>query len=266
MANLNYYMRKIKQYTLTEWLIGLNIVGFILTQLVNLTLGNGLLRLGAKVNVLIAFGEYWRLITAMFLHADLLHLIFNMIILYILGRDIERFFGKTKFLAIYFLAGITGSAASYIFTPNVSVGASGAIFGLMGANLFLYKINPTVYKRIYGTDFLALIGFNLVLGFVRPNIDMAGHVGGLIAGFILAFALGLSYEKPFVKKRIPFQALALILILLPVSFGTFRIKSSPESYATAFFYYYSSGRTAKAEKILERADQKFPNEGFNTLR
>ena len=137
MANLNYYKQRIKRLTLTEILISINVAMFILTQIVDMATGDGLLRLGAKVNALIGLGEYWRLLSAMFLHADLMHLIFNMMALYILGKDIERFFGKKKFLAIYFLSGLVGSAASYLLVENISVGASGAIFGLMGANLFL---------------------------------------------------------------------------------------------------------------------------------
>ncbi|HAS75029.1 MAG TPA: hypothetical protein DCS67_12865, partial [Clostridiales bacterium UBA8960] len=201
MANMNYYIRRIKQMSLSEILIGLNIFMFVLTQIVTSIAENGLLRLGAKVNALIGLGEFWRLFTAMFLHADLMHLIFNMMALFILGRDIERFFGKKKFLVIYFISGLIGSGASYLFIDSVSVGASGAIFGLMGANLFLYKLNPLVYKRIYGTDLLILIGVNIVIGFIRPNIDMAGHIGGLIGGFVIASALGLSYESWIKPKR-----------------------------------------------------------------
>lgn len=257
MGNINYYKIKIKQLTLTEWLIGINLFGFALTQVVNIIWGNGLFRLGAKVNLLVAFGEFWRLLTAMFLHADLLHLIFNMLILYLLGRDIERFYGKAKFIIIYFLAGLVGSGASYVFTQATSVGASGAIFGLMGANLYLYKINPTVYKRLYGTDLMLLVGINIFIGFVRPNIDMAGHIGGLIAGFVCASALGLSFEKLFPLKRLPLQVLAVVMLILPLVFGTYQIRSKPESYGAAYQYYRSIGREAKAEKILIQATDKF---------
>lgn len=258
MANLNYYKSKIKNLTLTEWLIGINLIMFALTQIVNITFGNGLLRLGAKVNFLIGLGEYWRLLTSMFLHADVMHLIFNMLALYILGRDIERFFGRTKFLLIYFISGLIGSSFSYLIVSNVSVGASGAIFGLMGANLFLYKINPTVYKRIYGTDFLVLIGINLVLGLIRPNIDMAGHIGGLIGGFVTAFAFGLSHEKALIPKRIPFQVLAVLILAVPISIASYTHLKSPESYASAAYYHYSVDHIKTANKYIDRGIDKFP--------
>jgi rhomboid protease GluP len=258
MANFNYYKSKLRNLTLTEWLIGINLIMFALTQILNITVGNGLLRLGAKVNFLIGLGEYWRLLTSMFLHADLMHLIFNMLALYILGRDIERFFGKTKFLLIYFGSGLIGSAFSYLIVSNVSVGASGAIFGLMGANLFLYKINPTVYKRIYGSDFLILIGINLVLGIIRPNIDMAGHIGGLIGGFIIAFSLGLSYEKALTPKRVPFQVITILMLLVPISIASYTHLKSPESYASAAYYHYSINNRDTANKYIDRGIDKFP--------
>ena len=260
MANLNYYKQRIKQLTLTQILIGLNVGMFLLTQLLDVTMGGALIKLGAKVNALIGLGEFWRLLTAMFLHADFMHLIFNMMALYILGRDIERFFGKGKFLAIYFISGLVGSGASYWLVENVSVGASGAIFGLMGANLFLYKLNPLVYKRIYGSDLLILIGVNLVLGLIRPNIDMAGHIGGLIGGFVTASAVGLSYEKIWMPKRFLYQGLTLLVLILPIVFGTVKIQSDSNLFASGAYYYYNEGQYEKAFKVLEKGLQKHPTD------
>jgi len=260
MANLNYYKQRIKRLTLTEILIGINVVMFLLTQIVDMATGDGLLRLGAKVNALIGLGEYWRLLSAMFLHADLMHLIFNMMALYILGKDIERFFGKKKFLVIYFLSGLVGSAASYFLVDSVSVGASGAIFGLMGANLFLYKLNPLVYKRIYGSDLLILIGINLVLGLIRPNIDMAGHIGGLIAGFITASAVGLSYEKVMQAKKIVYQVLVGVLLVGLIVAGTFKVQSKPDLFISGAYYYYSEGRSERALEVIDKGLIKYPEQ------
>lgn len=260
MANLNYYKQRIKQLTLTQILIGLNVFMFLLTQILDVTMGGALIKLGAKVNALIGLGEFWRLLTAMFLHADFMHLIFNMMALYILGRDIERFFGKGKFLAIYFISGLVGSGASYWLIENVSVGASGAIFGLMGANLFLYKLNPLVYKRIYGSDLLILIGVNLVLGLIRPNIDMAGHIGGLIGGFATASAVGLSYEKIWMPKRVLYQGLTLLVLIVPIALGTLKIQSDSNVFASGAYYYYTEGKYEKATKVLEKGLQKHPTD------
>ncbi len=260
MANLNYYKQRIKRLTLTELLIGINVVMFALTQIVDMATGDGLLRLGAKVNALIGLGEYWRLLSAMFLHADLMHLIFNMMALFILGKDIERFFGKKKFLAIYFISGLVGSAASYLLIDSVSVGASGAIFGLMGANLFLYKLNPLVYKRIYGSDLLILIGINLVLGLISPNIDMAGHIGGLIAGFITASAVGLSYEKVFQAKKVIYQMLIVVLLIAPVVVGTIKVQSKADLFISGAYYYYKEGRIERALNVIDKGLEKYPDQ------
>lgn len=260
MANINYYKQKIKQLTLTQILIGANILMFILTQLIDMTSGNGLLVLGAKVNALIGLGEYWRLLSAMFLHSDIMHLVFNMMALYILGRDIERFFGKKKFLAIYFISGLVGTAASFLLIDGTSVGASGAIFGLMGANLFLYKLNPLVYKRIYGYDILILIGINVLLGLVRPNIDMAGHIGGLIGGFVVASAVGLSHEKVIQAKRAIYQMIAVALLITPILWGTIKIQSNPDLYISGAYYYYTEGNLNRSLDIVEKGLKKYPDQ------
>lgn len=260
MANLNYYKQKFKQLTLTEMLIGINVIMFLLTQLVDVTFGYGLLRLGGKVNSLIGLGEFWRLFSAMFLHSDWMHLLFNMMALFILGKDIERFFGKKKFLGIYFIAGLMGSAASYLFIPNVSVGASGAIFGLMGANLFLYKLNPLVYKRLYGTDILLLIGVNLVIGFLRPNIDMAGHLGGLVGGFLTASALGLNHEKMLVPKRLIFQISTLVIAIGMMVAGTVLQYRDADVYNEGASYKYTLGNLKGAQRIIEKGLKQYPND------
>lgn len=251
-------MKKLKSFTLPEVLIGINILMFLLVQAVNYTIGDGLIRLGAKVDFLIALGEYWRLFTAMFLHADLMHLLFNMLALYIFGRDIEHIFGRKKFALIYFLSGLAGSALSYLLSDSISVGASGAIFGLMGANLFLYKTNPAVYKRIYGMDYIMLIGINLVMGFIRPNIDMAGHIGGLIGGFLSASALGILPNSPAAVKKMIFNTASVLVIILPIVLGTLSIRSKPDVYITGAYYYFIRNNSEKAISVIDEGIRKHP--------
>ncbi len=259
MANLNYYIRRFKALTLTEMLIGVNVIMFIISSLLGLTFGNALVLLGAKVNLLIGLGEIWRLLTAMFLHADFMHLVFNMLALYILGRDIERFYGPKKYLFIYFTSGLIGSAFSFLLIPHVSVGASGAIFGLFGANLYLYHLNPTVYKRLFGTDIMVLIVINLVISFVRPNIDFVGHIAGLVGGLIASFAVGIHSEKAFIPKRIAIQAVTIMLLILPTFIGISQLRSTPDFYANAAGYYYYQNRMDKAEGIIDKGIEKFPD-------
>jgi len=147
---------------------------------------------GAKINEQLAAGEAWRLVTPIFLHAGLLHIGVNMYSLWALGPAVERFFGHGRFLAVYLLSGMSGVLLSLVMSPNPSVGASGAIFGLLGAlAAFLYLHRATFGQfgamQLRQLLFVALI--NLGLG-LSPGIDNWGHVGGLLAGAGLAWFLG----------------------------------------------------------------------------
>jgi rhomboid protease GluP len=153
-----------------------------------------LLQLGAQVNLLVAAGQYWRLLTAMFLHIGLAHLGFNMYALFILGRDLERFYGSLRFSAIYFISGLAGNVLYYVAGPNIiSAGASGAIFGLIGAEVAFLVSNRGLFRsfrrqRLLNLAFLIVI--NLALGFRSGSgINNLAHMGGLVTGLILGFAL-----------------------------------------------------------------------------
>jgi rhomboid protease GluP len=148
--------------------------------------------LGEKDNQLIAQGEYWRLLTAIFIHANILHYGFNAYALYIIGRDVERFSGAVRFTVIFLLAGLSGSLFSLLFTPARAVGASGAIFGLIGAlAVFLYRHRKLFGERgrrnLQNIIVIALINFAIGL---QGNIDNWAHLGGLVGGLILGGVLG----------------------------------------------------------------------------
>lgn len=147
---------------------------------------------GAKINVAIIAGEYWRLVTPIFLHAGLMHVGFNGYALFILGREIEALFGHMRFVFIFFAAGIAGVIASFALTPAPSVGASGGIFGLIGALIvYLYRnrdlLGPMGRRQLYSA--LRLAGLNLLIG-LAPGIDMWGHVGGLLGGAAVTWLVG----------------------------------------------------------------------------
>jgi membrane associated rhomboid family serine protease len=131
--------------------------------------------------------DYWRLITGGFLHSGILHIGFNMYILYWLGTMLEPSLGHARFVALYFASLLAGSFGALLLDPNaVTVGASGAVFGLMGAAFVL--------QRARGIDPMQsgigpVILINLVLGFVIPNVSIGGHIGGLVGGVICAFAM-----------------------------------------------------------------------------
>ncbi|NQD67466.1 rhomboid family intramembrane serine protease [Bacillus haikouensis] len=145
-----------------------------------------LIEFGAKYNPLIIEGEWWRLVTPIFLHIGMLHLLMNTLALYYLGTAVEKIYGRSRFVFVYMVSGITGSFASYLFTANLSAGASGAIFGCFGALLYFGVLYPKIFFRTMGTNIIAVILLNLAFGFTIPGIDNAGHLGGLAGGFLAA--------------------------------------------------------------------------------
>ena len=140
----------------------------------------------------IRYGHYYRLLTGIFLHGSIFHLIFNSYALYVIGSQIESFLGKFKFLVIYLTGGIMGSLFSIIFNGNAaSIGASGAIFGLMGALVYFGYHYRVYLGNVIKSQIIPLIVFNLVLGFVMTGVDNGAHIGGLIGGSLAAVALGV---------------------------------------------------------------------------
>lgn len=178
---------------ITYVLIGINVLLYLVTaylsgNIVNSNI-NVLIFLGAKVNELITRGEYYRFITCMFLHGGIIHLALNMYALNSLGPLIESVYGKRKYIILYFLSGIISSVFSYIFSTGVSIGASGAIFGLFGGALvFAVKMKNSVGKG-FVTNILSVIAINLFIGFSIPNVDNFGHLGGLIGGILASLLL-----------------------------------------------------------------------------
>ena len=154
--------------------------------------GDILIALGAKVNIYIAQGEYWRLLTAVFLHASVLHYGFNAYALYVLGRQVETFSGALRFSLLFLLSGLSGSVFSLLFNQSASIGASGAIFGLIGAlAVFLYRHRTLFGERgrrnLQQIVVIALINFAIGL---QGGIDNWAHLGGLIGGLTLGWFLG----------------------------------------------------------------------------
>ncbi|GAW64609.1 membrane-associated serine protease [Ligilactobacillus acidipiscis DSM 15836] len=203
----------------TYFLIIINIIVYLLMTVAGGSENtNVLVFFGAKVNQLIGQGEWWRLFTPMFIHIGLQHIVLNMVTLYFIGIQIEAVFGKWRFVILYLISGLGGNIASFVFSPSISAGASTSIFGLFGAFLMLgesYRQNP--YIRATAKQFLILVILNLGLGFT--GIDIAGHIGGLLAGFLTAYVLGTpNLEKiPTNKKILAGAALVIIYGILAVA-------------------------------------------------
>ena len=160
-------------------------------------------------------GEIYRLITAAFVHANVLHIFFNMYALYALGPQIEKFYGRKRYLLIYLGSALLGSLLSVVLTNNVSVGASGAIFGLFGAMLYFgYKYRATL-DGFLRSGIIPVIVINLLLGFMIPGIDVYGHIGGLLGGLILSYAFGVVNKE---NKKDKINGLIIYVILVAVLF------------------------------------------------
>ena len=131
-------------------------------------------------------GAYWRLITSTFVHVDTFHLLFNMFAIWIFGPALETLLGRWRYLALYLTCALAGSVSVYVLTrPEVAtIGASGAVFGLLGAALVI-----SYQRKLDITWLIVMLGFNLVYGFIRPDISWQGHVGGLVAGLALGVAI-----------------------------------------------------------------------------
>jgi rhomboid protease GluP len=155
----------------------------------------------AKDNEAIRHGEYYRLFTSMFLHLNPMHIFFNGYALYVIGRDVEALFGHSRFAIIYFLGGLSGSLASFIFTSAPSVGASGAIFAIFGAEIVYFYHHSHLHGemgRRHLKQLFILMLINLGLGLFSTatdyRIDNAGHIGGLVGGVVLAWFIGPAYS------------------------------------------------------------------------
>lgn len=179
-----------------------------------------LVQFGAKYNVLILEGEWWRFITPMFLHIGLLHLFMNTLALFYLGIAVESIFGRSRFLWIYVFSGIMGSVASFVFSPSISAGASGAIFGCFGALLYLGVTHPRLFFRTIGLNVIVIIVINLIFGFTFPGIDNAGHIGGLVGGFLASGIVHFPKKRRF-RYQVIYSLLAAIVIssLLYIGFN-----------------------------------------------
>ncbi len=253
----------------TYLFLALNFLIFLLMELSGGTTNEAtLLAFGVKSNAAIDGGEFWRFLTPVFIHIGLLHLAFNSYALWIVGQQVERLYGSARFVLLYVLMGAAGAAGSYLYHPNaLSAGASGAIFGLFGV-LLIFGIRhrqrvPAFFRRAVRVGILPIIVINLIIGFSIPAIDNAAHIGGLVAGVVLAAFVGFKQpgeRTPRSYRLAQVAALAAILFAF-VQVGLHYDGSSP-SLANLGRGWASilNGRSATQQFIdtMNSAQEAFP--------
>ena len=209
-SNRNKFVFLFEQAPMTISILVLNAVMYLLTVILGSgTIWNGgttgtLIQFGAQYGPLVASGEWYRLITANFLHGGLMHIFFNSYALFYFGIVVEKIYSSQKFIFIYLISGVVGNILTQIFYTNVpSVGASGAIFGLVGL-MFSAGISGNMRGRLRGfsgTALLPMILINLFLGFTVPGINNIAHIGGLGTGFLLGFLISPNPEFRIWQKK-----------------------------------------------------------------
>ena len=209
---------------ITYILIAINIIMFLAMYVV----GNGstdintLLFYGANNSTLVKMGDYYRLISAIFLHIGVIHLACNMYALYVIGPQLESFYGKLKFVIIYLLGGIIGNLFANIFEINtVGAGASGAIFALFGSLLYFGYHYRVYLGNVIKTRVAPIILLNLMIGFMYNNISNAAHIGGLIGGVLISMALGVP-NKGSSDLKIHGTILSIIFVGFLIYMSIFR--------------------------------------------
>lgn len=183
-----------------------------------------LVKYGAKFNLSIMIGEWWRFITPVFLHIGTSHLIFNVLVIYFLGMQVEKIIGHFRYFLLLFFSTLMGNVASFAVSSAISAGASTAIFGLFASTLVLAKFYPyqAGIQRL-SKNYVVLIILNVVFGLFSATVDNAGHIGGLVGGYLAMYAISVSNASNNSKqKRIMLGVLYLVIIIVLIIIGYMR--------------------------------------------
>mgnify|MGYP006278384609 CR=1 FL=1 len=217
------------------------------------------LRFGGQFGPALWEGEAWRLLTPVFLHADIFHLLFNCYALYVLGWMVEPVLGGKRFLWLYLFSGIFGSLLSVNMSPHhVSVGASGAIFGVAGAALagrFLVSGNlKNIFSEPLSLLLILFVGYNVLIGLIQPSVDNAAHIGGLIAGSIFGYYLMAQRLGAVSRLRVA----RIIYILFSLFFITLTVYSLNPVFSPEWRLWHArrldqTGKEKEAEDDYRKA-------------
>ena len=271
-------LRPTRDHVITPILVYLNIFVFVLMVIggVNPITPSveSLIQWGGNLRSLTLDGQLWRLLTSTFLHIGIFHLILNIYALLYIGDLVEKEIGRNRYLLIYLLTGIFASIASVSFNENVvSVGASGAIFGIYGLFLAMLVTKQVQIEKEYQKSLLnsvlIFVGYNLFFGFTRGGVDNAGHVGGLISGLLIGFMY-----SPLLKNKLPVKyistgitAIALVMVLIlpgiiPNQYGEFqRAMEKFSANEEKALWMYEEDLSMVSEYMVEEYDRRLEEEG-----
>lgn len=205
-----------KKPYITYILIFINILFYVFSIISNSFYNSMVLNPSKILN-----GEYYRLLSCIFMHGGIIHLLCNMYCLYVIGPQVESFFGKIKYIVIYLLSGIIGSLMSLSITNSISLGASGAIFGLLGSILYFGYHYRVYLSQAIKSQIIPIIVLNLFLGFMLNGVDNAAHIGGLIGGVLVSMMAGVKYKSSTMEK-VNGLILTIIFTLFLIYLGFFR--------------------------------------------
>jgi len=211
---------KPKDPIVTKILIGINI--FIYLFMIFTNQGNNIIYNYATFGPFITeYHQFYRFITGAFIHANIFHLLFNCYSLYVIGSQIESFMGKIKYLVIYLFSAFAGALLSIVLNDAASIGASGAVFGLMGSLLYFGYHYRVYLGSVIKSQIIPLIVVNLLIGFMSGGqIDNFAHIGGLIGGILISIAVGVKYKSTkFEMVNGWIVSLAFVVFMLLLAFG-----------------------------------------------
>ena len=192
------FKQYISYYPVVSTIIAINVLVYLATLLP--IIGDKIFYGGMGINGFIYNGEFYRLVTSMFLHGGFLHLLFNMFSIFLFGPELEKFAGKLRFITIYSISGIVGNVITLFINNDfwyASVGASGAIFGIIGAFGALVYYTRHIFPQLKQI-ILPIIIISVIMTFLQPNINIAAHLGGLACGFLI----GLVFFNPKKLRRV----------------------------------------------------------------
>lgn len=247
----------------TITLIVINVIVFLIINLFNMA-GSDLTSLLSMHRGAVASGQIYRIITSVFTHEDLFHLLSNCYALYIYGMMLEPAVGKVKYLLIYFAGGLIGNFLTFAFMGNPSIGASGAIFGLLGAVIAIYYINPTAMNRMLMKNVVACVVITTLYSFTG-GINNIAHFGGMFGGYMMTcICVGTRFRKRIITSRALMAVILVIVLVGSVFSGIPKIDGANEKQygnytLMCFFASFGNYKSAKgfAEDIVSAGESYY---------